>query len=101
MSVWAHSKMSTLFYSDEPAHEDYPCAVQIDDNQIIIEYEDGGLRQYRGENVGNGHFELHAPELQGKASLHMFPGSSILEGSWLEGGFRGMWRIKLSDESDA
>ena len=96
MTIWNASKMTTLFYSDEPAAEDYPCVVKIDDNEIVIEYEDDGIVQYRGSNRGDGHFELHATGVEGKASLHMFPGSSIIEGSWIEDGYRGMWRIKLA-----
>lgn len=88
--------MTTLYYSDEPASEDFPCVVKIDDNQILIEYEDDGIVQYCGSNSSDGHLELHAPEVEGKASLHRFPGSSIVEGSWVEGSYRGMWRIKLA-----
>ncbi|WP_139826127.1 hypothetical protein [Derxia lacustris] len=96
MTIWANSKMSSLYYSNESASEDYACVVKIDDNEIVVEYEDDGTRQYRGKNNGDGHFELHSHELHGKASLHMFPGSSILEGSWVEGSYRGMWRIELA-----
>lgn len=95
MPIWTNSKMSLLYYSEESGTEDYPCVVKIDESEILVEYDDDGIRQYRGKNRGDGHFELHAPDIQGKASLHMFPGSSILEGSWVEGSYRGMWRIKL------
>lgn len=95
MPIWRNSKMSSLYYSEESASEDYPCVVKIDDSDILVEYEDDGIKQYSGKNKGDGHFELHSPELQGRASLHMFSGSSILEGSWVEGSCRGMWRIKL------
>lgn len=98
MTIWHNSRMTTLYYSDEPAKEDYPCVVKIDDNGILVEYEDedGGIQQYKGQNNKNGHFELNAPDLHGHASLHMFPDSTILEGSWIEGGYRGMWRIELA-----
>lgn len=88
--------MSTLHYSDDPASEDDPCVVKIDEESILVEYEDDGIVQYRGNNNGNGHFELHALEVKGKASLHLSPDSSILEGSWVEGSYRGMWRIELA-----
>lgn len=96
MQIWRNSKMSTLYYSDWPASEDHPCVVKIDDNEILVEYENDGIVQYKGRNTGTGHFELHAPKVKGKASLHMFPNSSLLEGSWIESGYRGMWRIKLA-----
>lgn len=99
MAIWRNSKMTSLYYSEEAADEDYPCIVRVDDEGILVEYEDSkGVKQYCGKNSGNGHFELHAPEVKGKASLHMFPGASILEGSWVEAGYRGMWRIELGDE---
>ena len=97
MKMWGKSKASNLYYSKEAADEDYSCAVKITDEEILVEYkdEDGALVQYRGKNNGTGHFELSAPEFDGKATLHMFPDSQLLEGSWIEGGVRGMWRIKL------
>jgi hypothetical protein len=42
--------------------------------------------------ANEGHFELRGENFDGHASLHMFPGSSVLEGSWAEEGERGMWR---------
>lgn len=88
--------MTSLYYSDDPAAVDYPCVVKIDDNDILIEYEDDGIRQYRGRNDGTGHFVLYAPDIDGKGSLHMFPGATILQGSWIEGGVRGMWCFQLA-----
>ena len=96
MNLWLNSAMSCLFYSDEDATEDFPCAVKITETEILVEYEDEGFKQYRGRNDGSGHFELRAPEIKGHASLHMFPNSTILEGSWTEGTYRGMWKIRLA-----
>lgn len=97
MLLWSNSKMSTLYYSDEFASENYPCEVKMDENEIIVEYEqDDEYVQYRGKSIGNGHFELHCPDKNGRASLHMFPNSTILEGSWVEDTFRGMWKINLA-----
>ncbi|WP_078198935.1 hypothetical protein [Cupriavidus necator] len=90
--------MTSLYYSMDEAFEIFPCIIKISDEEILVEYEYDGVQQYRGRNNGDGHFELVAPELKGRASLHMFPGSSILEGSWVEGSYRGMWRIELGDE---
>lgn len=96
MPIWKNSKMTTLYYSADPASVDCPCVVKIDDNEILIEYEDDGIRQYRGRNDGTGHFVLYAPDIDGKGSLHMFPEAIILRGSWTEGGERGMWSIQLA-----
>lgn len=97
MTIWHNSKMTSLYYSEEPALVDYPCVVKIDENEILVEYDDDGIVQYRGKNDGSGHFELHAPSIEGKASLHGFPESTILEGGWIESGYRGMWRIQLAN----
>lgn len=95
MTIWNHCRMSTLYYSDDAAEENCPCVVKITDEEILVEYEDEGLQQYRGRNDGSGHFLLTAPELEGRASLHRFADADLLEGSWTEGGYRGMWRIEL------
>lgn len=97
MPIYSNSKMSSLYYSDAPSAENYPCVVRIDDHEILVEYEDedDGVVQYRGKNNGDGHFELSSTDVNGRASLHMFPNSSILEGSWVEDSYRGMWRILL------
>ena len=54
--------------------------------------------RYRGPNRGDGHFslEMHGPGTSGKASLHMFEGSTFLEGYRTEDAYRGMWRIGLA-----
>jgi hypothetical protein len=98
LTVLANSKLTTLHYSDEPAWENYPCIVKITDKEILIEYhdEDRGTVQYRGLNDGSGHFELSSKVTSGRATLHMFPKSTVLEGSWIEDGARGMWLIHLS-----
>lgn len=87
--------MTVLFYSED-ASEEYPCVVRIDTDQILVEYEDEGTTQYIGRSNGEGHFELNGFGFEGRASLHMFSGSLVLEGSWIEGGAHGMWRIKLA-----
>ena len=96
MTIWQNAKMTSLYYSSELASEDYPCVVRLDENRILVEYLDSnGIRQYAGRDYGNGHFQLEGVGFPGKASLHMFPESVILEGSWVEGSYRGMWRIWL------
>jgi len=95
MKIYNNCTMTTLYHSNDPS-EDYPCVVKLGDDRILVEYEDEGWVQYEGTTNGEGHFELYGVGFQGHASLHMFPDSSILEGSWLEEGYRGMWRIKLA-----
>ena len=95
MTIWTHCKMSTLYCSEDGAEENYPCVVKITDDEILVEYDDEGLVQYRGSNDAGGHFLLAAPDVEGRASLHRFPDADILEGSWVEAGYRGMWRIEL------
>jgi hypothetical protein len=96
--IWNNSKMTTLYYDTDAADENYPCVVKLTDYEIVVEYrgEAKELVQYRGKNDGSGHFELHANVVNGRGTLHMFPGASRLEGSWIEDGTRGMWRVDLA-----
>ena len=75
MTIWNNSKMTTVFFSDSDASENYDCVVKIDNGKILVEYEDDGIVQYVGEEKGQGHFELGCPAVSGKASLHMFANS--------------------------
>lgn len=110
MTVWANSKMTTLFYSADEASENYSCIVDIDSKRILVKYMENGVRiQYEGTNFGDGHFHLHSHQTKGHATLHRHPArddthigdSDILEGSWSEASYRGMWRIKLVSASPA
>lgn len=94
--IWNKSKMACLYYSKDMADEQWPCVVRITEDEILLEYDDDGVVQYIGKNTGNGHFELHSSEANGRATLHQFPFSQILEGSWVEDGERGMLRIELA-----
>ena len=96
--IWNKSKMTSLYYDADVADENYPCVVKITDEEIVVEYlgEANALVQYRGHNDGSGHFELHATTVGGRGTLHMFPSANRLEGSWIEDGARGMWRIELA-----
>jgi len=93
--IWNNCRLTILFY-DEPAQE-MTCVVKFTDAGIMVEYEDDGVVQYAGGKKGDGHFELLAPAVHGRATLHMFPDSTRLEGSWIEDGERGMWRIDLAE----
>ena len=96
MTIWNNSKMTTIYFSNSDALENSDCVVKIEKKKILVEYEDNGIVQYVGEERGLGHFDLSCPSVSGKASLHMFANSEILEGSWIEGSYRGMWKIKLA-----
>ena len=99
--LWNNSTMTHLYYDTEEADEHAPCVVRLDDNGLLVEYDDEDdadkpfRAQYRGTDAGDGHFQLDCAQTGGKATLHRFPGGSLLEGSWTEGGCRGMWRITL------
>lgn len=95
MAIWKQCTMTTLYHSADPS-EDYPCVVKIDDDEILVEYEDGEYVHYIGKSNGDGHFELKGSGFDGRATLHRFPEASVLEGSWVEEGARGMWRIELA-----
>lgn len=99
MPVWNNSRMTTLHYSSEPSSQ-LDCIVKIEDEEILVGYTDGGFCQYKGKSNGEGHFVLQAAGFNGRATLHMFKESSILEGSWEEDGSRGMWRIELHKSQD-
>lgn len=89
MTIWNNSKMTTVYFSDADVLENYDCVVKIDNGKILVEYkeDDDDIVQYVGEEKGQGHFELGYPAVSGKASLHMFANSEILEGSWIEGSY--------------
>jgi hypothetical protein len=94
--LWLNCEMTTLFYVGS-AEEKYPCVVKIEESSILVEYVTPTQMtiQYTGKDMGNGHFTLEAPSVNGSASLHRFPDSQYLEGSWIESGQKGMWKIVL------
>lgn len=96
MSLWPNSRMSSVYFSEESASIDYPCLVRIEAGKILVEYKDEGIVQYIGEELEEGHFKLACPQISGRASLHRFKDSQKLEGSWIEGTYRGMWLIELA-----
>lgn len=102
MTIW-RNVIADTYYADrrEPvlSQRGVGIEVRIDESEIVVSYEDeDGIVIYRGNNDGSGHFALNAPERDGKASLHRFPpDGNILEGSWVEDGARGMWRIELRE----
>jgi hypothetical protein len=100
----SHYKNATYwtFHFGKEAAESHPCEVRImDDGEIVVSYEtDNDFVVYKGEEQGQGHYLLESEEQQGRASLHRFPDSLILEGYWEEGGMKGMWRIELDEVVD-
>jgi len=99
MAIWKNSLMTTVYYDETEANEGEKCEVKIDNKTIVASYGDreGGFTIYEGKNDGTGHFELFCPKRRGRATLHMFKGAKVLEGSWIEEDERGFWKIELFD----
>lgn len=100
MPIWKNSRFDTFYYDDE-ADCNEPCEVRIDGGRIVVSYEsDGDQIVYSGNERGTGHYELTAPQANGRATLHMFEESRVLEGwweeMWDETKVRGMWRIFIT-----
>jgi hypothetical protein len=96
MSVYKNSPMTTAFFDETPAFEDEECVVRIEEDVIEVGYDDEeGNVIYKGKNDSCGHFELICPERSGRATLHMFKDGKILDGYWIEGGYKGFWSIEL------
>jgi hypothetical protein len=99
MPVYPNSKMDS--YSAHGGPERSECDVNIENGAISISYREGtGVVVYKGEEIQPGHFKLKAEStnriVNSTATLHQFHGEDVLEGSWLEEGYIGMWRIVLS-----
>jgi hypothetical protein len=95
IKLFNNSQYDSLFYH-EAAKTGHPCKVRIGGGHIELSYEDdGAVVKYVGFEVGQGHFELRAPEVQGTATLHMFENGKYMEGHWREGQYHGMWRVTL------
>ena len=86
MQTWKNCTADVLYYDETAAtikNEGYVYIVRLSDESIEVAYEDDeGTVCYRGKNKGDGHFDLTAPERNGRASLHCFPNSHFLEGYW-------------------
>jgi hypothetical protein len=90
MTIWKGSTVKSFLEDDGGG-----CEVRIDGATIVVSYEHNGPTIYRGEEVGQGHYELTCPAKRGRATLHRSPDSNVLEGHWTESGNEGMWRIEL------
>ncbi len=101
--LWNNSHMTHLYYDKDMAVENEPCQVRIGNGEILVEYDEedhkgiSRLVQYKGKQEGEGHYVLTCDADNGKATLHAFPGGTVLEGSWVESSVRGMWRIFLKE----
>ena len=95
MSAWRNSLMESW---SERGRDEWPCEVVLNDGRVALSYAvEGGHDRYEGPEVGPGHYELSCLHTPGKATLHTFKGSKILEGFWMEAGQKGMWRITLAE----
>lgn len=97
MTTWNNCTADILYYDGTPAlTNDQGYIVRLSDDLIEIAYDDEDEAVcYRGKNNGDGHYDLTAAAISGRASLHCFPDSHFMEGYWTEGSRRGMWRIQL------
>jgi hypothetical protein len=86
-------------YTSEGVDKNYPAQVRLDESSVSVSYEGGdGIVVYEGNKTEHGYFRLHCLRTGGRATLHLIPEDDILEGSWLQGGEEGMWRIDLLNE---
>jgi hypothetical protein len=96
---WVEATYDALFFDASTPHTDRTCQVLLHGGHIKVRYvdDDGNPVQYVGTENGPGHFELTAlmADGDGKATLHKFERSNVLEGYWCEGAIRGMWRIRI------
>jgi hypothetical protein len=77
-----------------------PCLIFVEDHKIELKYDDDdGPVRYAGTGDGHGHYVLNCLERKGSATLHRSSKMpSVLEGSWTESGYRGMWCIDIDED---
>jgi hypothetical protein len=86
------------FFADGSPSENTECEVIITHDRIVVSYDDNRPVIWEGAPTGVGHFELTCPRKRGRATLHRFPHKPHqLEGSWVEEGYTGMWRIDVDE----
>lgn len=101
MSIWKSAQFDTFYYYDG-ADTNTPCEVTLDGSELTVSYQAddaSGYVVYKGRETAPGHFELTAPTVGGRATLHRFPDAALLVGCWSEDGDRGMWRIELGPDA--
>lgn len=88
------------YYGSKDACEEYECQVKISSKSILISYlgDNNVPVVWTGnDDSASGHYTLTCPSVSGRATLHRSPNTDRLEGSWLDGGYTGMWRIELDN----
>lgn len=96
MEVFNNCRMD--WFAEGRAEVDFPCRVRIDDDMVVVEYEEDEGEPtvvYRGHSHGQGHYRLRVVGFKGEATLHRFHDAMVLEGTWREEASTGMWRITL------
>lgn len=97
MTIWKNAHFDTFYYYGE-ADTSTPCEVTLGHGALTVSYQAEGASGYivyKGRETARGHFELTAPAVDGRATLHRFPDAALLVGCWAQDGDRGMWRIDL------
>jgi hypothetical protein len=86
-------------YEGDGLSTGHRCEVVIWDGSISVTWrENNQYTTYKGQEVAPGHFKLSALSVRGSATLHRFPiDDDVLEGTWHQEGYEGMWRIHLGD----
>lgn len=98
MTIWKNCHADIFYCDDKPELKDPGYEVRITPDEIVISYEgDVGWVNWKGHDLGGGHYELASAEVDGRAMLHRFGDSEFLEGYWSEGSDHGMWRICLAN----
>ena len=94
MDVFNSAQMD--IYEEDISESAFSCVVRIDEERIVVDYVDKDLPcSYQGYAVEAGHFRLEKVGSHGEATLHRAKGDNFLEGYWVEGSRKGMWRIAL------
>jgi hypothetical protein len=108
MDIYTFAEL-TIYYTNRGSDDGVRCRVQISEDHctVVFDQVEGTDKQvsvatWSGKGV-NGHYELSG-EVSGRnkakcrATLHRFPGATVLDGFWQENALTGMWRIKLSNK---
>ena len=97
MTIWKNCTCDLYFYDARADLKDPGYEVRIDGDEMVISYQDDGeWVNYKGKDLGGGHYELIADDVS-RAMMHRVPNSEIIEGFWQEGDNFGMWRLYLKD----
>lgn len=98
MKRYSKSKMDS-FYPDpkDKTRLQEDCIVEISGEALVVKYmQDGKLVEYVGVADGKGHYLITGKGFPATGTLHISDGR-MLEGSWKEDSYHGMWRIFLEE----